>query len=235
MFSIKCFKTNKIQPLFDFLLGLHLWPGRLFAIPEMFNFSNKSANTIQHNIEYLNIPTTLFFFLFVEIDRKKVSFEDEPLAGQVSNHMVIKSEVGRRMWGKGYFRLWVSESESEVADCNAVGWKWEWGVRSQKVRVGLRVVRWMAESESEAAGSYVRDWKWKWGSRLWGRWLKVKWTETLLRAKSARGWLPLDQRLPQAIWQSWKRFWQFFLFFIIFYSAYLTSYHIWPWATANLG
>ena len=149
--------------------------------------------------------------------------------------MVIKSEVGRRMWGTGYFRLWVSESESEVADCDAVGWKWEWGVRSQKVRVGLRVVRWMAESESEAAGSYVRDWKWKWGSRLWGRWLKVKWTETLLRAKSARGWLPLDQRLPQAIWQSWKRSWQFFLFFIIVYSAYLTSYHIWPWATANLG
>ena len=165
-------QTNKIQPLFDFLLGLHWWPGRLFAIPEIFNFSNKSANTIQHNIEYLNIPTTLFFFLFVEIDRKKVSFEDEPLAGQVSNHMVIKSEVGRRMWGKGYFRLWVSESESEAA-CFEVG-------------------------------------GWKWSCRLWGRWLKVKWTETLLRAKSARGWLPLDQRLPQAIWQSWKRFWQFF-------------------------
>ena len=47
MFSIKCFKTNKIQPFFDFLLGLHRWPGQQFAIPETFNFSNKSAHTVQ--------------------------------------------------------------------------------------------------------------------------------------------------------------------------------------------
>ena len=40
--------------------------------------------------------------------------------------------------------MWLAESESEVQV-----------VRSQKVRVGLQVVRLVAESESEAAGSDV--------------------------------------------------------------------------------
>ena len=152
MSSIKFFKTNKTQHFFYFLLGLHRWPGQQFAIPEMFNFSNKSAHTIQHNIEYLNIPTT-FFFLFVEINRKKVSFKDELLAGQVPNHMVIKCEVGRRMWGKGN-----SPHVTRFQVVSLKMWKWScrlWGrsmkmkVRSQNVKVRFQVVMWLAASESE--------------------------------------------------------------------------------------
>ena len=66
------------------------------------------------------------------------------------NQMVIECEVGLRMWGKAThlmwwgFRLWVSESESEVAGCEVAGWKWEWGFRL-----------WVSESENEVAGCDV--------------------------------------------------------------------------------